>query len=135
MNAAFGNVSAGGLGTPELDVTHIGGGPCTFVATQPGGNVGGTTLSKLSPNSTGFQHGGQCGGFEATASGEISERPEPSLAREELITPVASAATAVTKIANVAARLITSPISARQRARRRAKLRARENFRKKLYVI
>ena len=147
MNAAFGNVSAGGLGTPELDVTHIGGGPCTSVATQPGGNVGGITLSKLSPNSTGFQHGGHCGGLEATASAEISDRPEPSsleesnpltrwvIAREELITPAPSAATAVTKIANVAGRLIASLILARQRAQLRAKLEARDNFRKKLYVI
>ena len=78
MNAAFGNVSAGGLGTPELDVTHIGGGPCTFVVTQPGGNVGGITLSKLfTPNSTGFQHGGHCGGLEATTRAEISDGPKP----------------------------------------------------------
>ncbi len=103
MNAAFGNVSAGGLGTPELDVTHIGGGPCTFVVTQPGGNVGGITLSKLfTPNSTGFQHGGHCGGLEATTRAEISDGPKPSFAREELITPVASAATLVTTIAALA---------------------------------
>jgi hypothetical protein len=75
MNAAFGNVSAGGLGTPELDVTHIGGGPWTFVTTQPGRNIGGITLSKLSPNSTGVQHGGHCGGLEATTEAEISNVP------------------------------------------------------------
>lgn len=36
MNAAFGGVSAGGIGTPEFDVTHGGGGPCTFVAQNLG---------------------------------------------------------------------------------------------------
>jgi len=41
--AAFGNVSAGGIGTPELEVTHCGGGPRAFVASQPCGNAGGTT--------------------------------------------------------------------------------------------
>ena len=34
MNAAFGGVSAGGLGSPELDVTQSGGGPKAFVANQ-----------------------------------------------------------------------------------------------------
>src|SRR4029079_2726430 len=99
MNAAFGNVSAGGLGTPELDVTHIGGGPWTFVATQPGGRIGGITPSKFSPNSTGFQQGGHWGGLEATTGSGISDRPEPSfpgesnppvlwsLEREETLTP------------------------------------------------
>ena len=36
MNAALGGESAGGIGTPELDVTQSGGGPCAFVATQSG---------------------------------------------------------------------------------------------------
>jgi hypothetical protein len=53
MNAALGSESAGGLGTPELDVTHIGGGPCAFVAIQSGGNAGGVTLSKSSLTTTG----------------------------------------------------------------------------------
>src|SRR6476620_3569549 len=48
MNAAFGGVSATGVGTPEFDVTHSGDGPCAFVATQPAGSVGGVTLSKFS---------------------------------------------------------------------------------------
>jgi hypothetical protein len=42
-NAALGNVSAGGIGSPELDVTQSGGGPKALVANQPKGNVGGTT--------------------------------------------------------------------------------------------
>src|ERR1051326_123551 len=46
-NAALGGESAGGSGRPELDVTQSGGGPKTLVASQSGGNVGGTTLSKL----------------------------------------------------------------------------------------
>ena len=29
------------MGTPEFDVTQSGGGPCAFVAIQPGGNAGG----------------------------------------------------------------------------------------------
>ena len=46
MNAALGGVSAGGIGSPELDVTQSGGGPKALVANQPGGNAGGATLSK-----------------------------------------------------------------------------------------
>jgi hypothetical protein len=55
MNAALGNVSAGGMGTPEFDVTHKGGCPCAFVANQPGGNAGGVTLSKFSLHMTGSE--------------------------------------------------------------------------------
>lgn len=58
MNAAFGSVSAGGLGTPALDVTQSGGGPSAFVASQAGGKVGGATLSKFSLCVTRPQHGG-----------------------------------------------------------------------------
>lgn len=54
MNAAFGSVSAGGIGTPEFEVTHSGGGPCAFVAVQSGGNVGGVTASKFSLSVPGF---------------------------------------------------------------------------------
>src|SRR5262249_36871444 len=45
MNAAFGAVSAGGIGTPESDVTHNGGGPLAFAAFQSRSNVGRPTLS------------------------------------------------------------------------------------------
>jgi hypothetical protein len=48
MNAEFGGVSAGGIGTPEFEVPHNGGGPCAFVASHPGGNAGGVTPSKSS---------------------------------------------------------------------------------------
>jgi len=48
MKAALGSVSAGGIGTPESDVTQNGGGPCAFVAIQPNGNAGGVTPSKFS---------------------------------------------------------------------------------------
>jgi hypothetical protein len=48
MYAALGGVSAGGIGTPEFEVIHSGGGPCAFVAAQLGGNAGGVTLSKFS---------------------------------------------------------------------------------------
>ena len=57
MNAALGGVSAGGIGTPELDVTQSGGGPCAFVAIQSGGNAGGVTLSKLSVSPRPLQQG------------------------------------------------------------------------------
>jgi hypothetical protein len=50
INAALGGVSAGGLGTPLLDVTQSGGGPSAFVANHPVGNAGGVTLSKFSVN-------------------------------------------------------------------------------------
>jgi hypothetical protein len=58
-NAALGNVSAGRMGTPEFDVTHKGGGPCAFVAIQPGGNAGGVTLSKFSLHITANKQGGE----------------------------------------------------------------------------
>jgi hypothetical protein len=48
MNAALGGVSAGGIGTPESEVTQNGGGPSAFVATQDGGSAGGVMLSKFS---------------------------------------------------------------------------------------
>ena len=46
-NAALGGVAAGGVGSPELDVTQSGGGPKALVASQSGGNMGGATLSKF----------------------------------------------------------------------------------------
>ena len=51
-NAALGSVSAGGIGTPELDVTHA-------ILDQPCGNTGGVTLSKYCVRSTTGSH---CGG-------------------------------------------------------------------------
>jgi hypothetical protein len=53
MNAALGGVSAGGIGTPEFDVTQNGGDPCAFVAAQSGGNAGGVTPSKFWLNTIG----------------------------------------------------------------------------------
>ena len=76
MNAALGSVSAGGIGTPELDVTQSGGGPCAFVATQSGGNIGGVTPSKFSIVVCSVQ-GGHCMGIGATAA-RISTRPQPA---------------------------------------------------------
>src|SRR4249919_2641770 len=37
MKRELGDVSAGGVGSPESDVTQSGGGPSAFVASQPGG--------------------------------------------------------------------------------------------------
>jgi hypothetical protein len=77
MNAALGGVSAGGIGTPEFEVTHNGGGPCAFIATQSGGNAGGVTPSKYSETTAGSQKaGGHGGGLGATAA-RASIRPHP----------------------------------------------------------
>jgi hypothetical protein len=77
MNAAFGGESTGGTGTPEFEVTQSGGGPCAFVATQPGGNAGGVTPSKFSFNSVPMTppHGGGVG----LAAASISTRPQPEV--------------------------------------------------------
>jgi hypothetical protein len=80
MNAALGGVSAGGIGTPEFDVTHSGGGPWAFVATQSGGNAGGVTLSKFSFTTTGMKQGGEqegAGDGVGPTAAEISTRPHP----------------------------------------------------------
>jgi hypothetical protein len=49
-NAALGAVSAGGTGTPELDVTHV-------VLDQPVGSAGGVTPSKNSMRKENGWHG------------------------------------------------------------------------------
>ena len=50
-NAEFGAESAGGVGTPEFEVTHNGtGGPTAFVAVHPAGSAGAVTPSKFSVN-------------------------------------------------------------------------------------
>jgi hypothetical protein len=79
MDAALGHISAGGSGTPEFDVTHSGGGPRAFVASQSGGYAGGLTLSKLSLNPTGMEQGG---GHEGVDRGVAARW---AMAREELI--------------------------------------------------
>jgi len=79
MDAALGHVSAGGSGTPEFDVTHSGGGPRAFVASQSGGNAGGPTLSKLSLNPTGMEQGGWHEGADRGVAARWA------MAREELI--------------------------------------------------
>jgi hypothetical protein len=87
----LGSVSADGIGTPEFDVTHSGGGPRAFVASQSGGNAGRLTLSKLSLNPTGMEQGG---GHEGLAGGVTSTSEEIStwparwaMAREEPTAP------------------------------------------------
>jgi len=77
INAAFGGVSAGGLGNPEFDVTHSGGGPCAFVATQFGGSVGGITPSKFSVNVSRTPQNGHGGVGDGLAAARISTRPQP----------------------------------------------------------
>ena len=74
--AALGGESAGGMGTPEFDVTQSGGGPCAFVAVQSAGNAGGVTASKFWPNVSRLQHSGHSiiGGVTAART---STRPQP----------------------------------------------------------
>ncbi len=69
------------MGTPESDVTHSGGGPWTFVASQPRGNAGGVRLSKFSVNTTGIRHGGAHGGVDCGIATRWA------MAREETIPP------------------------------------------------
>jgi hypothetical protein len=84
MNAALGGESAGGLGTPESDVTQMGGGPSAFVASQSGGSAVGLTLSKFSVNTTGREQGGE---HEGAGAGGASPAAE-SLIRPQLSCPV-----------------------------------------------
>lgn len=84
MNAALGGESAGGFGTPESDVTQMGGGPSAFVASQSGGSAGGVTLSKFSVNTTGREQGGE---HEGAGTGRVSTAAE-SLIRSQLSRPV-----------------------------------------------
>src|SRR6266699_3794822 len=80
ISAALGRVSAGGIGTPEFDVIHSGGGPWAFVATQSGGNAGGVTPSKFSLTTTGSKQGGEhegAGDGVGPTAAEISTRPHP----------------------------------------------------------
>jgi hypothetical protein len=110
MNAALGGVSAGGIGTPEFDVTQSGGGPNALVANQSGGNAGGVTLSKFSSNITGKEQGPH----EGDGSGVAPPAPERStspqlfssgeadpawlVAREEPIGPNAAMPAAINKV-------------------------------------
>jgi hypothetical protein len=77
MKAAFGGESAGGVGTPEFDVSQSGAGPCAFVAIQSGGKAGGVTLSKVSVVISKVQQGKHCSGLGVTAE-RISTRPQPT---------------------------------------------------------
>jgi hypothetical protein len=58
----LGAVSAGGIGSPELELTHSGGGPSAFVASQSGGNWGGVNPSKFSVLVRANQQSGQGNG-------------------------------------------------------------------------
>ena len=117
MNAAFGDVSAGGTGTPEFDVTQSGGGPSAFVAIQSAGNAGGVTSSKYTLKTTGSRQGGEQEGV-GTGVGvdvsptvvEISNRPWP-IAGDDVMTTAVSATTAAVPISNVMVRRIESLIT------------------------
>jgi hypothetical protein len=85
--AAFGGVSAGGVGMPELDVCHSGGGPSAFVAVQPAGNAGGVTPSKFSLN------------VVSGCAQEAVPASSTSVRGVELVVPDPPAATSVAPIA------------------------------------
>jgi hypothetical protein len=78
MKAALGGESAGGIGTPEFEVTQNGGGPCAFVAIQFGGSAGGVTLSKVSFVISSVQQGKHWSGLGIMAE-RISTRPQPEV--------------------------------------------------------
>jgi hypothetical protein len=119
MKAALGPPSAGGIGTPEFEVTQSGGGPNEFVAIQPGGNVGGVWLSKRSVTTTGFQQ--PKGPHEGVGTGPWTARPTSkgkfrstvrgAIAFEEVITAATNANTAVAQMAKVDAGLIAALLS------------------------
>jgi hypothetical protein len=95
IKTALGAVSAGGIGSPELEVTHSGGGPSAFVASQPPGNSGGVTKSKFSVLVRANQQSGHGNGVGVGPSAErlaicqsvCSDKADPpwSVAREEAI--------------------------------------------------
>ena len=104
------------MGTPESDVTQSGGGPCALVASQSGGNAGGTTPSKFSKNICRSQHSGHGSGVgigpaaartstrsQPKSSGEVNSPARGAIAREELITAAAKPTTAAARIAKVLA--------------------------------
>src|SRR6476620_3163173 len=70
MKRALGAVSDGGVGSPELEVTHSGGGPSAFVASQPPGNSGGVTKSKFSVLVRANQQSGHGNGVGVGAAAE-----------------------------------------------------------------
>ena len=77
MNAALGGESAGGIGTPEFDVTQSGGGPCAFVATQSGGQCGRRhAIEVLGQQSVARNTADTAAEFGQTAA-RISTRPQP----------------------------------------------------------
>jgi hypothetical protein len=82
MNAALGGVSAGGTGTPLLEVTHSGGGPSALVANQSVGNAGDVTPSKFSLNVTRPEHGGHVLPPESCATVGATATPAMSTAKQ-----------------------------------------------------
>ena len=82
MNAAFGDVSAGGVGTPLLEVTQSGGGPSALVANQPCGNAGGVTPSKFSLRVLRPKHGPHLPVRISALIGRIANRPMPAAMRK-----------------------------------------------------
>jgi hypothetical protein len=114
MNAALGNVSAGGIGTPEFEVTHNGGGPCAFVAIQPNGNAGTDTASKFSVCVVCCQQGLHGGGLGALTAKILFSATRWPTASEELIAPN-TASTAATKESGQKITRNRSPVNMRFR--------------------
>src|ERR1043166_9182262 len=84
-NAALGGVSAGGIGTPELDVSHV-------ILDQPEGSAGGVTPSKSSRRREMGSHVLQGSGQRSAE--RTSTRSVPSIAPAATILASATAAAA-----------------------------------------
>src|SRR6188472_3099311 len=87
IKRALGGESAGGIGSPELEVTHSGGGPSAFVASQPPGNTGGVNPSKFSVLVRGIQQSGHGWGVGVGPSTETLPICTPSAAFAEATAP------------------------------------------------
>src|SRR6476660_5111429 len=86
IKTALGAVSAGGIGSPELEVTHSGGGPSAFVASQPPGNCGGVNASKFSVLVRANQQSGHGNGVGVgPATARISIRRASSSAESDSV--------------------------------------------------
>ena len=121
MNAAFGAVSAGGMGKPLLDVAQSGGGPRALVANHPAGNAGGLTVSKFSTSATGCEQGlwhegvdlGAVPASKLSIERGTSSSPEEDWARviasEEPINSNAAMPAAVNKVMQSTSRNRISP--------------------------
>src|SRR6266487_4953575 len=87
-NAALGDESADGDGSPELEVTHkMPSGSIAFVAVQPGGSAGGVTPSKFSLNTV-IGSGHRDSGTHASSASTLDRLPPPSPPAANTLAPI-----------------------------------------------